>query len=520
MAITSCKTDVSAPGQLSLIPGDATMVFEISGTEIFAKSGLDNPDNYTFLSFLKMMDADASKFLESFLKGSKEAGISAEKILIYVSQLPNYGVIMPVLDKTAFENWLKKAEGPEPSDEGDFRYLSISEGFGIAWNDKLAIVSGASSREKLAELFKPKDEGLLAKNSDFQEFVKKKADIRMWIRYGFLIDSYKSLTLFNIDGFLTDNNASELLSQLQEYEKDYENISMHSYLNFDEGKIIGNTSFYPPEEVEKLQKKYPIFKKDFNVGLAKDMPEQSYLAFNLFVNIKEYLKIINKNINSMLSSEYLNDFNTKDKSDELIDFVDSPELKTVVDALDGDILFSIHGFNKGLITYPLVSTSFTVKDESAFNNILTLIPKDFYKKQDDYYAVATEQTFIPVYFAYKDNKVFVTNDLDVIKAFVKGRQGKTFADNPVGKAMADKMIFYINLDFATYPDNIKMLLQNVMGDKYKLFTSVVEIYEGLYFSGDTKYNMEFSLQLKNKNVNSLKQILTNIDKTTSSAWTN
>jgi uncharacterized protein (DUF2344 family) len=115
--------------------------------------------------------------------------------------------------------------------------------------------------------------------------------------------------------------------------------------------------------------------------------------------------------------------------------------------------------------------------------------------------------------------VFLSNDLDAIKAFVEGRQGKTFADNPIGKAMSDKMIFYINLDFETYPDNIKMMLQNFMGYQYKLFVSAIEIYEGIYASADTKYNMEFSLQLKNKNVNSLKQILKNIDKATSSSWT-
>jgi hypothetical protein len=514
MMITSCKTNISAPEQLLQIPGDATMVFEINGNDIFAKSGLDSPDNYNFLKFLKMMDAESSRFLESFFKGSKEAGISARKILIYVSQLPNYAVSMPVVDRSAFENYIKKVSNIEPSDEGEFRYIVIVDGLSIAWNNELAIISGASSVEKIAGLFKSKDDGLFAKNSDFQEFAKKNADIRLWMRYSFLIDSYRSLIDLNKDF------DAELLDKLSSQFEDFTNISLHSYLNFEDGKITGNALFYPPEEVENLQKKYPVLKESFDAAILKDMPEQSYLAFNASFDVKEYIKLLRKNIENMLSGNNISDLQVEDKSAELFEFFDSPQFASVVDALKGDILISIHGFNKGLVTYPFASASFTVNGKSAFENILSLIPDDFYKKQDNYYSIAGNKTYIPVYFAYNDNKVFVSNDLDATKAFTEGRKGKTFADNPIGKIMTGKAVFYINLDFETYPDNIKMLLQNAIGYRYKLFASFVEIYEYFYVAGDTKYNMEFSLQLKNKNVNALKQILTNIDKTMSSAWMN
>jgi hypothetical protein len=490
------------------------MVFELNGNDIFAKSGLNSPDNYNFFNFLKMMDAESSKFLESFFKGSKEAGISAQKILVYVSQLPNYAVSMPILDRTAFENFLKKVEPTEPSDEGEFRYIVFFNNFSIAWNNELAIISGASSLEEIAKLFEPKEDGLFAKNKDFQEFAKKNADMRLWMRYNFFIESYKSLIAISKDF------DADFLDRFSSQTEDFANVSMHSYLNFEDGKITGNALFYPPEEVENLQKKYPVFKESFNSGILKDMPEQSYLAVNSFFDVKEYIKFARQNIENMLSGSNINDSKIEEKSAELFEFFDSPEFKSVVDALKGDILISIHGFNKGLITYPFASASFTVDGKSGFENILNLIPNDFYKKQDNYYSIAVNKTFIPVYFAYNDNKVFVSNDLDATKAFTEGRKGKTFADNPISKVMTDKAVFYVNLDFETYPDNIKMLLQNFMGYKYKLFTSIIEIYEYFYVAGDAKYNMEFSLQLKNKNVNALKQILTNIDKTASSAWMN
>ncbi|MDR1169341.1 MAG: DUF4836 family protein [Prevotellaceae bacterium] len=510
----SCKTDVSTTNHLAFIPGNAKLVFEIRGNEIFAKSGLNNPDNYVFFGIMKnFLDAGAVNFIESFLKGSKDAGISAEKILFYMTELPEFTLTVPVVNKTALENWLKKAGAPEPLDEGNFRHIPIETNLNIAWNDNLAMITGVSTREKIAAQFNSKDDGLLATNSDFQQFAKKNADIRMWFKYSVVSDFYK-----NIMGLLTVGEYNNEL--LDDVFKNFATLSTHSYLNFEDGKITGTSSGYPPEEVEKMKEKFPVLKKDFNTDVIKDMPEQSYLAFNVFINVKEYIKIMRQNIEAMASGNHIYSHEIGSKV-ELLELLDSPKVKSIVDALGGDILINIHGFNKGIIAYPLASASLTVNGESTFNDILNLIPKNLYTKQDSYYTITANKTFIPVYFAYRKDRIFVSVDLDAVKAFTGEMKGKTFADNPVSKIMADKMVFYINLDFSTYPDNIKLLLQNTMGvNQYVMFNSFIDIYESMYFSSDTQYNTEFNLQLKNKNVNSLKQILKNIDKTSSSIWTN
>jgi hypothetical protein len=489
------------------------MVLEISGNTIFAKSGLNNPDDYNFLKSFWLKSSDVFAFTESFLKSSKTAGISAEKILLYLTELPDYAVIFPIVDKAAFEDWLKKADAPEPKNGDNFRYIvDESSNVNLAWSDKWAIISGFSTNEKIAELFRLKDDGLLATNSDFRQFAEKNADSRMWIQYNALFDIYKNILFFK-DPYnsVTEKQFDDIFPF--EY---YKNISTHSYLNFEDGKIIANTSLYPPEEVKKLKEQLPVFKKNFDNNIIKDMPEQSYLALNMFLDVKEYFKLIRQNIEKVLSSGYMSVPEIEGKSEELFAFLDSPEMKSVIDALGGDILLSIHGFNKGIFTYPLASISFTVNGESAFNDILKLIPRNLYIKEEGYYSTPANKTLIPFYFAYKDNKVFVSNDLETTKAFRDGQKGKTFANNPVSKIMTDKMLFYINLDYSTYPENIKMLLRNFMGQGYKQFTFFIDIYECMYYSIDTDYNMEFILQLKNKNVNALKQILKNIDKLSSS----
>jgi hypothetical protein len=507
--ITSCQTNVSNGGKLSLIPADASIVYEINGNEIFAKSGLNDPDNYNFLNIVKLLNGDGYKFLESIFKNSKDAGISADKVLVYISKLPDYAVNISILDKQIFENWLKKAEAPEPSDGDEFRYISVSDDINIAWNDDLLVISGNSTHEKLAERFKSQKDGLLATNADFQQFASKNSDLRLWLKYSFFIDFYEKL------GILSDLQEKSFFRF-----DEFVNIITHSYLNFEDGKITGSMSLSPSQEVKKFKEKFPFFKKSLNKEIFKDMPEQSYLAFNLFINVEEYVNFLRQNVDGLTTeiADPIFDKLIENKLEEIAGFIKSPELELITESLEGDMLLSIHGFNSGIITYPLASASFTVNGESAFKNILSLIPQSIYTLQDGYYSISANKTFIPVYFAYKDDRVFVSNDLDAVKVFVDGPKGKTFADNPISAIMADKMMLYVNLDYETYPDNIKMLLQSVMEHNYNIFTSSIEIYESMYFSSDTEYNSEFNLKLKNKNVNSLKQILKNLDKTLSSSW--
>jgi hypothetical protein len=512
---TSCKTSISTVGKLSLIPGDASIVYELDGNEIFAKSGLNSPDNYRFLNFLKLMSSDASTFIEGFLKNSKDAGIGADKMLLYVSKLPDCVAYLSMLDRKIFEAWLKKAEAPEPTDGGAYSYIPLSTDLTIAWNNDFAVIAyGIYSREQLAGLLKPKSDGLLAVNTDFQKFVSKSSDARMWLKYTSLIDLYENLFFFYSSTIPEDKKSLFRM----ELENNYANITAHSYLNFEDGKITGSVSLFPATEVEKLKEKFPIFKESFNKEILKDMPEQSYMAANISINVGEYFKLLGQNIEKLAIREFegLNEGKIK----EMTDFLESPAVKSVIGALGGDLLLSIHGFNNGIITYPLASASFTVNGEKAFNDILSLVPSSVYRKQDGYYSISANKTYIPVYFAYKNDKVFVSNDLDAVKVFVDGPKEKTFANNPVSSAMSDKMMLYLNLDYKTYPDNIKIMLQSLMEQGYSIFTSIIDIYEGMYFSTDANFNFEFSLQLKNKNVNSLKQILTNLDQTLSSSWMN
>jgi hypothetical protein len=509
----SCNT-TGELNPLSQIPSDATFVAEINGKAFLSKSGLNNPDDYKFMNMGRMMGGEQFAFIEALCKGSKDAGVSADNILVFMNSPKGITTFVKVLDVNAMEGWLKKLGLEEPVRGEGFKGSLNKDGICMAWNEKQFIVSTKPvPAGQIAELFNEKKDGLLAVNEDFKKFAEQKADMRIWLKYSIFKELYSAIS----------SESDPVLNPLTEQMKDFENLSIHGYLDFNDGKIVASGSLNPPSEVAKYVEKYPLAKKSFNVELYKDLPEQAFLQFNLAVNVNEYFELFKKALEVNLQ-KYSNDESAN--SEELKKFLDGPELKSVLDALDGDMLFSIHGFKQSNIPMPEMTLVFSVKSESAFNDILALIPKDqIVKSPDGYYVYDNpelSELSLSLSFAFKDNRVIVSNDLESTSMFVGKKKGKTFADNPVSATIGDRPAgFYLNLDLDSYPDNFKMFLRNFMkGGSYAIFVSIIEIYDKAYAMGGAA-DFEGVLQFKNPNVNSLKQIFKNVDKISSgklSSW--
>ncbi|MDR0560781.1 MAG: DUF4836 family protein [Prevotellaceae bacterium] len=492
---SSCgeKSSEKSSDILSLIPADATLVVEVNGKDIFSKSGLNKPEDYKFMSFLKMMSADAYSFIENLLKDSKDAGISISKTVVYASlSKEKYGIIARMSDRRVWENVLSKMDaGVEIDTEGDISFISESgSGITLAWNNEYiaALVLKRGERDELKELLTPKKDGLYANNDDFQNFTKHVGDLKFWMKYSDLMNFMKKFP----GGDMVDET---LLEQM-------ENINYNCYISFNDGRIDVSGGTSPADEAEKMVKKLNFTKEKFNTELFKDIPEQSYLEFHLAFKLREFVEYIEK---FMLSKSSLD-------RDEFQNIIDSPTARTVFDAVDGDVLFSIHGF--GSFGIPYASIVFSVKNEDAFNSILALLPKDMYKKLNGYFEFSFGQMVpVSVYFAYKNNSVIVTDELASIEKFIGKTQSKSFADNPVSKILAGASSFYLNLDYESYPAHIATILRSAMESSvYKYFETHIALYECIYGISTSLTTVEGAVVFKNKNVNSLKQILTNIDK--------
>jgi hypothetical protein len=299
--------------------------------------------------------------------------------------------------------------------------------------------------------------------------------------------------------------------------KELEGTYAYGYLNLENGEINLKSSMGPKDKIEGFMTKYPVIKKDFDETLYHAFPEQSFLAIKLSINIKEYLNCIKASVQA-ISSNYDGEYNPYS---EVLSAFDDPSVQKVVDALNGDVLSSIYGFVEGMFPIPRTGIAFTVNGEKAFHDLLGMLPPDMWSKTGDYYTLSPGGGMpASIVFGYKDNKVYVSDDIDAMVKFIDKGSEKNIAAGSLGERLKrNVMLFYVNLDLDAYPEHIKLLLQNTIGGRsYKQFSSYMNIYKELSYGLTGNYEFEASLKLKNANVNALKQILKNIDENTSNLY--
>ena len=213
------------------------------------------------------------------------------------------------------------------------------------------------------------------------------------------------------------------------------------------------------------------------------------------------------------SSVVANDYKTEAmlrQMEEMQAVLDNPNVKIVTDALSGDVLFNIYGFAQGM-PIPLFGLAFTVKNEQAFQNLLALLPQEITEKliKNEKYYMFSQQGFA-LFMAYRDNRVFVTDDSNAIDAFTGKGQDKTLksiADSNLKNSLLnDISLFYINLDLDTYPPTIKSFITN------KEALGILSYFKDASFGATSISEGNFSIRLKDEKQNSLKTIIGLVDK--------
>ena len=137
------------------------------------------------------------------------------------------------------------------------------------------------------------------------------------------------------------------------------------------------------------------------------------------------------------------------------------------------------------------------------------MPKGFLKDQGAYYSV---REMPDASVAFKDNKVYVSNDEEGLKMFLDKGFSKNLNNSEYADALINDVFYWnFNLDLASYPEHIITLLRAYMGHEYKIFESFVKIYKAFEYKIQKDNRMEFVLKMQSESNNSLKVILKNLD---------
>ncbi len=492
--LTSCKE--KTPPQLKAIPANAIFVVALENQEMIQKGGLNNLSDYQLFqkakTEMKDMDPVLQKFFDEFLKDPKSSGVDINKAYIYgvASDSNNYcSVILKMDNQSTFEKKMTElfqAQSqplPEIKDLGGVKLASMNGDATAAWNGELLqLFMGETSTLDYKSLFDlPADKSILSV-ADFVTFQKNKHDVGCWVAYGEALGFFQKMNL-----------------TMPSYINDFKDSYVHGYLDFENGEIKAMASMSPQSKVDEFLKKYPLIKEDFNTAILEDFPDKSFLLAKLSINWTEYLKLLNESMAQMQGMDVMNTYQ---------EMLNDSTVKTVLDVIDGDMIFSLYNLAQGPLPLPLAGLSFTLKKEGDFERLLSLFPAETFTKNGNYYSLSTP-FMVGVYFGCKDKRVLITDDAEAIAKFVD----KGYSPNLKSSAMSNELkkspaYFYMNLDLDTYPENLKALLAgNNIPEEAKAGLAVLKPLKDMSYSVNEKNEVIFSLKFKDSKQNSLKTLL-------------
>jgi hypothetical protein len=497
--MTSCKKSVTGDSSaaLEIIPADATFVVSVDYENLVKKGQLDNLDNYAFLQKLQAEIADDMpegdrELIFNFVKDPSSLGLNLKTFYLFglspeTTRNGSLGVFIAfnVAKQSVFEESIKKIfddENFEIENKGAFRKVKGDDA-PLMWNEEVAVISSLPfehSPDDLSFLFEKKSS--VKDNEEFSEFINKQGDIKAWFKYDNLFKSIAASGLANSD---------------QVPPAIFGKINYLASVNFENGEILFDYNAFPKSEVDRLNEKYPVLKKDFNDKLLEDFPEENFLLFKFAVNIKEYITLLGDLLQGNNPLEDL-------------------KIQNVTNAFAGDFVLNIHGFADGFIPVPLVGLGFTVTGKQGFEDILSLIPPGYLNKSGDIYIITLPHLpLVSIFIAEKDNRVIASNDRKQIEAFVgKGFDRSLKNSEILTKHKGSINFAYVNLDLSTYPLSIRGILNNLGKNSDKLVYILNNLHSVKAWHDD-RYVSFCSFKFADPSKNSLQTLLEIIDRTSS-----
>lgn len=492
---------------VEIIPSDADFVIQINPKSLAEKGNLNELEEYKFAqvisSEIKSKDAALAKLWEEVKKSPTQFGLDIiSPIYIFGTKHQNKIIItfsLNMEDKSDFEEQLKiiykgvyKKDISFKTEDGYTSIDGIAKPFMVWDKNKFLFIAGeyGTSNKVLSNYFAQLNatEKALEENNSFKDFLKNSQDINLW-------HTGNSIKYFN----------REIKSAQPDL--DLSKSSWVTYLSFNNGNISMTNKFHPDVESKVKVEKHPMWKNKINTEAYKFFPAESFmnLSFGLYpTNIRN---ISNKN-------ETLN---------ELIDTYDI-DLDLLKQSFEGDLLFSVFDFEavksysindyfnqKETFNQTVIVPQFIMvgkmKDPIFFNHLIEKFGKNLIKSDQHYKLKLNKNQW--VYMTYKNNFLYVTNNLTQLNHFNLNRVGKeNFVTSKYSNNANNPMFGYVNLNLEDYSPEVQQYIIaqipfSTNASVAKLLTNLKEIN----IKATDEYTKKGSIILKEQNPNSLEMIL-------------
>ncbi|WP_164974280.1 DUF4836 family protein [Filimonas effusa] len=282
LVFAACKKPV--PTQTKYIPKDVSFVFAANVKNLQEKL---EKSKISIDSLFKKAIAESKSSASELAKWDdfKNAGVKWQsEIYVYMQSKGAmitgsnaiFGAVAAMDDKSKFQAYLKKqAPDAEIKEGSGYSYANIKGGFSIGWNSDVIVVAGAvgekysnngtvnNAEAQITAAFSQKEAESVAGIPEFRELAGKKSDALVWS------NSTASLAAIPMIGL---TKAADL----------FKDCYSAATLNFEDGKITGESATYMGKALSDIVKKY-------------DMPE---------VDIKALEKFPSNNIDGFISMSF------------------------------------------------------------------------------------------------------------------------------------------------------------------------------------------------------------------------
>ena len=409
---------------------------------------------------------------------------------IYIFNAPSFPYTTMVAKVQNKDDLLKLLEVTEK--EQIISHVSEADGYSFAQINKQALLAftpttlmvvnytGTSQLEKVKEeipaLLKQTEENSINSNTAFKKMQKQNGDVNMLITPSSLLSAYASPLNYGISQSI-----------------DLKDLKMLGSLSFEKGKIELKIDNYTENaELKALFEKQAKSTCPIENTFLKYFPKSTLALLSIGINGEEFYNVLQEN------EQFRNDFS----------ITKAAEVKDLFSAFHNDLTIGLINVtmnsNPSFLAYASVKNDAPLKALYEKKSELGLKRgEDIVKLNENEYVYKSRA--INIFFGIRDKQMYATNDELLYKNACKtadpSAKETDFASSLKGKRTA----FVINAEAVLDLPVIKLLV-GFGGQEYSTYYSLLGNISYLEAVGNED-KATVTLQLKNKNVNALKQIV-------------
>ena len=470
--ISACSS--KKPEYTNVIPSDASQVIAVNLKSLADKAG--TKDKETKEALQKLTDAlksdmNAATFqqLEAVLKDPAKSGVDVNAP-IYVFNAPSFPYTTMVAKVQSEDDLLKLLEVTEK--EQIISHVAEADGYSFAQINKRALLAftpttlmmvnytGTSQLEKVKEgipaLLKQTGENSINSNTAFKKMQKQDGDINMLISPSSLLSAYANPLNYGIS-----------------HNIDLKDLKMLGSLSFEKGKIeLKVESYTENTELKALFEKQIKSTCPIENTFLKYFPKSTLALFSIGINGEEFYNVLQEN------EQFRNDFS----------ITKAAEVKDLFSAFHNDLTIGL--INVTMNSNPSFLAYASVKNDAPLKALYEKKSKLGLKRGEDI-VILNENEYV-----YKS-----LLSMNACKSADPSAKETDFASSLKGKRTA----FVINAEAVLDLPVVKMLA-GFGGQEYSTYYSLLGNISYLEAVGNED-KATVTLQLKNKNINALKQIV-------------